>query len=85
MKRGNALSLLFQEMMQTKAQKELEALAKRNATYTYGFSGQHHSRARQQKLAYMRQFGLKTGKQYRRHIKAQRRNSDINLYDGIVR
>jgi hypothetical protein len=34
---------------------------------------QRHSKARQQKLAYMEQFGLKTGKQYRRHIKAMRK------------
>jgi hypothetical protein len=73
MKRGNALSLLFQTIMQTKVQKEAEAFARRNAIHFGGFSSQHHSKARQQKLAYMRQFGIKTGKAYRRHMKAQNR------------
>lgn len=34
---------------------------------------QRHSKARQQKLAYMAQFGIKTGKQFRRHMKDMRK------------
>jgi hypothetical protein len=74
MKRGNALSLLYQEIMEAKTKKEKEILYRRSQL-NYEFAGQHTSKVRQQKLAYMKQFDLKTGKQFRRHIKAMRRTS----------
>lgn len=76
-KRGNKLSLLFQELFDKKTQKLHEA--KMNYGFNLGFIiGQHTNKLRQQKLAYMAQFGLKTGKQFRRHMKSLRRQEKLN-------
>lgn len=74
-KRGNALSRLYQEMLDTKARKIIEKRDRLNAIHSQIFSGQHTSADRQYKLNRMRQLGIKTGKAYRKYVKAERRIS----------
>lgn len=71
LKRGNRLSLLFQELFQ----KRVEMLRLRMTPIkTMGFLGQHTNSLRQEKNRVMREMGF-TGKQYRNHIKLQRRQA----------
>ncbi|PKN20917.1 MAG: hypothetical protein CVU71_03820 [Deltaproteobacteria bacterium HGW-Deltaproteobacteria-6] len=67
-KRGNALSLLFQEIFQKRMAKLAEA---KTRFMTMGFLGQHTSTDRQRKNAIMKEKGF-TGKQYRRYVKKLR-------------
>lgn len=73
-KRENALSKLWQEIFEKKMKKSL------NSGYTVGFTGQHHNPERQRKNKAMKELGM-TGKQYRRHLKKERRKDSDSRRD----
>lgn len=78
-RRGNALSLLYQELMET-----LLTKSKKQPEKVMGFLGQHTSNSRQTKNKIMLERGL-TGKQYRDFIKQQRREAKNGQARSSVR